>query len=478
MGNNPTVRRGAAQALTLAAVLGGFLGAPAARATVDWSLNGSVGYDDNPGRVSSGESGSATAFLGGQLTVDEHRPRLDATAGANIGYQEFLSGGYTGQFVGSVSADIRYALVPKMLFWSADERFGQGTANVLAPASPSNRVDVNTFSTGPTLILPLNSVTRIQADARIGLDSFGGNTLPDDTRYTGSLALIRQLSPLSTLSLNGDYTKVDYGSFSGYNPAIDPVDYAALGDYERESAFVRYVTRGKRDTLTFDVGAARVKQDNQTFDSPLARMDWNHRLSGWWSLDLSAGREYTDGALNFGNAVDHSGIPLPNQGPTGILYTTQNLPLTNQPMRSDYGRASLAFSSVRTTFTVGANYARDRFVIVQADDDNRYGADVGVTRRMTPFSDIHVGVAYQVRQFVYLNDNDKTTYANVMYNWQFDPSFQFFAGYNFEKRDSTAGYSYTDNRVFIGLRYTPTHHKHGQGSGGLGAPGDAALPPH
>ena len=164
-----------------------------ASATVDWTLDGNVGYDTNPGRVSHDPKGSATLYGGGTLTVDESRPRLDAKVGANVGYLEYLTGGYGGQPLGSASADLRYALIPKTLFWSLDDRFGQGTSNVLAPASPSNRVNVNTFSTGPSLVLPLNSVTRMQADARYGIDTFGGGTLPDDTRYTGSLGLIRQM---------------------------------------------------------------------------------------------------------------------------------------------------------------------------------------------------------------------------------------------------------------------------------------------
>lgn len=477
----PTTRRPLLVGREVVLALVTALAATPGLASVDWSLNGSLGYDDNPGRLEHGGKGSATAFFGGALTVDESRPRLDAKAGANVGYEEFLSGGYSGQFVGSLSADIRYAIIPKTLFWSLDERFGQGTANVLAPATPGNRLDVNNFSTGPTLVLPLNTLTRLQADARVGFDSYGRSVLPNDTRYTGSLALIRQISPLSSVSLNGDYTKLKYGTYPTTAlvplPGEPPPNYAALGDFDRESAFLRYLTHGKRDTFTFDAGAARVKQNNQTFDSPLVRFDWSHQLSGWWNLDLAGGREYTDGALNFGNSVQHSGIPLPNQPPPGVFYGTQNLPLTNQPMRTDSLRAGAAFTTTRTTFTLGGTLARDRFVIVKYDDDNRYGVDAGVTRRLTPFSDLHVGASYQVRQFLTLGVDDKTTYGNVVYNWQFDPSFQLFTGYNFEKRSSTAHYGYTDNRVYVGLRYTPTHGpRPTQIPGGSGGGGSAAPP--
>ena len=432
-----------------------------ADAYIDWSLNGQVGYDDNPGRVEHGAQGSTTAYVGATVAVDESRPRLDTTIGANIGYLDYLQGGYTGQVNGSASVDIRYALVPKVLFWTVDDHFGQGTANVLAPASPENRIQVNTFTTGPTLVLPLNSVTRVRADARVGFDTFSDETLPNDTRYTGSLALIRQLTPLSDLSLNGDYTKVSYrygsGDYTGQFPGETSAALESYGDYDRESAFVRYETSNKRTRWNVDLGAARINQDGQTFNSPLVRAAWDHKVSAFWSVNLAGGREYTDGAQAFGTAIDRSGIPLPNTPPSGNVYTTQTLPLTNQPMRTDSGRAGIAFVGTRTTFNAGVDVARDRFVLAIESDDNRTGADFGVTRRLTPYSDLHAGASYQVRQFVGIGESDRTTYGNVLYNYRIDPSFQLYCGYNFEKRVSTSYYSYTDNRVMIGVRYTPTH---------------------
>lgn len=450
--------------LIRAAILGCAAGVAAlpAHAYVDWSLNGQTGYDTNPGRVEEGAKGSATLYGGGTLTIDESRPRLDAKVGANVGYQDYLEGGYSGQVIGSASVDLRYALIPQVLFWSLDDHFGQGTANVLAPASPANRIQVNTFTTGPTLVLPINSVTRVRANALFGVDSYSGNALPDDTRYSGGLALVRQLTPLTDVSLNADYLKVKYGSYAGYesttgNSPTQP-DLASLGDYQRESVYARYEANNRRTIWNIDVGAARVSQAGQSFSSPLVRGSWDHKVSAYWRVNFAAAREYTDGAEQFGTAVDHSGIPLPSAPPSGVLYTTQTLPLTNQPLRSDNARGGVQWQATRTSFTAGVTVARDRFLIASNSDDNRTGVDAGFMRRLTPYSDIHLGASYQSRQFIGVGESDKTTYLNANYSWQFEPSFQLYAGYNYEKRVSTANFSYTDNRVVIGLRYAPVHH--------------------
>ena len=458
-------RHGVSLRALCATVLG--LGAMAvctsASAYVDWSLNGYAGYDTNPGRSEHDAQGSATLFGGGTVTIDESRPRLDAKVGANLGYLDYLEHGFRGQINGAASADLRYALVPETLYWSLSDRFGQGTANVLAPATPDNRIQVNTFLTGPTLILPLNSVTRFKADARFGLDTYSGNALPNDARYTGSLALIRQLSPASDVSLNGDYLKVNYRSYSG-NPGtllpgeLTPAQYASLGDYDRESLFVRYETRNPRTRWNIDVGAAKVNQSGQTFNSPLVRVAWDHKVSARWSVNLSGSHEYTDGAEAFGNAIDHSGIPLPNVPPSNTFNSTQSLPLTNQPMRTDSGRAGLAYNTTRTLFSGGVTVARDHYLLVGTSDDNRTGGDASITRRLTPYSDLHLGASYLDRRFPTLGQGDKTTDLSALYNWQVDPSVSVYAGYDYEKRTSTASYSYVDNRIVLGVRYTPSHH--------------------
>ena len=445
----------------LGAALAAALASPPAVAVVDWSLNGSTGYDTNPGRQAQGGSGSATLFGGGTLTVDEHRPRLDTTVGANLGYQEFLTNGYKGQLVGSVVGNLRYALIPKTLFWTIDDTFGQGTSNALAAATPANRTNVNVFSTGPTLVLPLNSVMRLQADARYGRDTYENGYQPNDERYSGSLGLIRQLSPASTLGLNGDYVKVQYSSRNGNltNPLLPGGNVYQAADYERKSAFLRYTASDKRNTLSLDAGGSKVTQSNQTFNSPLVRLNLTHKVSSFWSVAASGGREFTDGAQNFASSVGRSGVPLPNTTPPGVPQSTQTLPLTNQPLRTDSGSASATFQATRTTFSFGGGISHDRFLLTTRSDDDRTNANVSFSRRLSPFTDLHLGASYEYRDFIHIGVSDRTTYANATYSWQIDPAFRVFTSYNYEKRSSSAGiYSYTDNRFVLGVTYTPQHH--------------------
>ena len=81
------------------------------------------------------------------------------------------------------------------------------------------------------------------------------------------------------------------------------------------------------------------------------------------------------------------------------------------------------------------------------------------SRRLSPFTDLHLGASYEYRDFIRIGVSDRTTYANATYSWQIDPAFRVFTSYNYEKRSSSAGiYSYTDNRFVLGVTYTPQHH--------------------
>ncbi len=439
----------------------GVAAAAPASAFVDWSLTGSAGYDDNPERAARSSSGSGTLYGGGTLTIDEKRPRLDALVGANIGYLEYLKGGYSGQLLGSVKADLRYALIPKTLFWSLDDTFGQGAQNALAAATPQNRTNVNIFSTGPSLVLPINSITRFTADARLGIDTYQSGYQPNDVRYTGSVGVVRQLSTASSLALNGEYLKVNYSQNSSVasNPLAPLTDYSAA-DYDRQSAYLRYLTGDKRNTLTADLGVSKVKQNNETFNSPLARLNLTHKVTAYWSVGVGAAREFTDGAQNFAGSVGNSGLPLPGEPPPGVNHTTQTLPLTNQPLKSDSGSASATYTAARTSFSVGGSVAHDRFLTADRSDDNRTDGNVSFSRRLSPHSDLHLGASYEYRDFINIGTSDHTIYGNATYTWQFEGAYRVYGAYNYEKRSSSSGiYSYTDNRISIGITYAPVHRR-------------------
>lgn len=464
-----TLNRGGCKPCCAAVLLVGILGlASSARATVDWSLNGSVGYDANPDRVAVDPHGSGTLFGGGTLTVDELRPRLTAQVGANLGYIEYLSGGLGGQVIGSLVADLRYALVPKQLFWVFDDRFGQGTANTLAPPSIGNRENVNVLSTGPSLVVPLTDLNRFQADARFGATTFSSSDLPDNYRYSGTVSLIHKLSLISALSLSGDYTRVNYSGVSaltinqpGSNggPSI-PVTDTGYGDYDRENVYVGYRSNNKITVLSLDLGVGRVTQNGTDYDAPLVRFSISQRVSPYWTVGLSASQQYTDGSENFSAAIDHSGVPLPGSTPPGVTQGTQTLPLTSQPTRTEQVRATSSWLTTRTLLSADVAAARDRYLVDSQNDDNRINADLGLTRRLTRRSDLHLGARYERREYPVYGATDKTATLNGTYSWQFDPNFQFYTSYVFEKRNSTIGeYAYIDNRFVIGLRYTPTHYR-------------------
>src|SRR5262249_4865121 len=134
----------------------------------------------------------------------------------------------------------RFTLVPQVLSWSIADNFGQAPLNPLAPIAPGNRENLNYFSTGPTLTLPLGQSTSLGISAQYGRMDYQRSPL-DNINLSGAVGLTHELSPSSSISINARAERVDFS-----NDQLNP-------DYDRQEAFARFAAKGSRTELGIDL---------------------------------------------------------------------------------------------------------------------------------------------------------------------------------------------------------------------------------
>ena len=413
-----------------------------ARADLSWSVDAKVGRDDNVGLAAGNAQSSTTEAVGGSLLFDQPQGRLKADVAGSGQFNHYADGNFKDQVVGSADGSLRYEIVPEMFSWSLADTFGQGQRDLLAPANPQNRVNINVFSTGPQLLLPIGERNVAKLDARYGHDTYG-DARPNDNRYTGAFALVRRLSPSSNGSLNASFARVEYA-------------VPGIAGYDLEQAYARFETTDTRQGFSVDAGAARTVQSGSTNNNPILRVDWRQRLTGYLSLSLGAGREVTDTSGQFQNEVRFNGVPRSGPPAVGPPQTTQTLPLSNQPFRSDYVRGTLSFERARTRIALGASYVKERYLTDATANGTRKGFNAALSRQVTARVSAQLAANYQDRSFGTLNTSDRTTFVNAGVTWAFARNLSATLGYYHERRNSdSAGLSYSSNRYVLGVRYAP-----------------------
>ena len=446
--SRPSLQATVALALIAAAPLGH------AAQQFEWAMDASAGYDTNPGYLGLGNKGSETLYAGGSVFLDDQTARLKSRLGGTGGFLEYSGGAYPSRFVGALDGQFEYQIVPRLFFWTLDETFGQSTTNMLAGPSPSNMTNVNLFSTGPQFHIPLADSYYATAGGQVGFARYESGSVPDDSRRSANLALTHQLAHFTTVSLQGDWTHILYSN----SEALNPTTYGS--GYDLENLFGRYVHNTVRSSYVIDLGEGRVRQAGIDHTSPTFRFNLSDQILPHFNLGIAGGTAFSDTAQQFRHSLTNGRIPLPTT-PGVIPGSTVSEALTSEPVRADSLRLVGKYVAPRTIIVGGVGVARNEYLINSVNNTDTANASISATRRMTHKLDLQANVAYEHRKFLDGGTRDGTITAGTSLGWHLESNFLITASYLYTHRAATsAEYDYVDNKIYVGVRWSP-YHQHG-----------------
>lgn len=431
-------------------------GAPAD--ITNWALTAGATRSDNIGRTTDDRISDTIAQVGLQLGLTDTRPRLQTELAANLSYWEFIDHTYGSQLVGGANAGAILAIVPERFIWSAHDNWGQVGVDPTAVVTPGNTQNINLFSTGPSIELPLGG--NVNSLALQGLYSKAnfGTTNQDYHQYLGSVSLQHKLWLMSVASLSATDTRTYYDS-----------SLAGTG-FEVRSATVGFDAVGVRTTLSTTAGYTQLRYLGRSSDGLLAQVGLTRLIGSRSKLSLEVGTDYSDTAAQFAQGQDFQGVggvpvgsggaliggPLiPGGGLTGAPGGVSDAALSSDPFKSDYATATWDLNGTRST--IGFNFTfRKETHQTQTDFNRRYGtAGVTVTRRLTPLLTVSANGVY-TRQHFASTDID-------LNGWSLGAAVDctltrtLTVQGRFDRQDGSGSgpeRNYTENRFYIGISYS------------------------
>lgn len=419
-------------ALVLPAGLLAWLLAPCARAAQPgYQLSAGVIQTDNVQQLPNGTSDViAMEELG--FTWHDRRPRLDADIDADLANLTYLHHSFGDQQIGNFIGQARVALDPQVVFWHIDDNFGQGRINALQGISPENRENINYFSTGPQLLLPLGTATLLDVNARYGKVTYQSSPF-DNNRYNGGVGLIHELSAISSVSFN---LRDEHVSFS--NDKLSP-------DYDSQQAFVRYDATGRRTVLGIDLGYGRLRTDAGNNGNVVARLELSRKLSAYSTLAASFGRQYSDAAAAFVLAQTIGG---------GTNLNTQATVQSGAPFTSTYGTLGWNFVHSRTGLNVTAAYYKESYQQQHALDDNRAQIDARAWRLLRPTLKLELIEGYLREKYLDTSGTSTQTSTQAQLTWRASRHLSVLLNYALANRHSDIpDTSFTEHRIWLSVGY-------------------------
>lgn len=385
------------------------------------------GWSDNILRTSDAQDGNYQS-VGVSIEYLMDRRRIDLGLSTQLEYRGYSIEGVSNEEIGSIDAFIDLFFIPERFSWAAYNSFGQGRTDPYAAVGPTNRQNINTFSTGPTLEIPLGARTELRAT---GL--FSDYRLEDTNEFnsqttTYELALLRQIGPVSIAGVIAEYRDIQYeGNIADY------VIQGAVFHYERE-----FLTG---DVLV-ELGFNQLVVEDITTDGPVTRFSWRKAVGGRSTLTLSASKEFTDAGAFFA-FVSTDGVVIDREE---VLYTPS-------PLEQARFEVLYEFLSPKTEFSIGAASSDETFESDPSLNNDSLTFRLELTRRLNPRMTVSIAAEDVQRDFRDSVGETGDRFYSLTFDWRLSRvlSLQAIAS----TYDRTGADFFGENRGEIRLRYEP-----------------------
>jgi len=417
----------------LAYLLGVTLSYPVYGIEISGELNAGIGASDNIARTAQDPISDTYTLVGLKLDVVEESRRVQATVSSQFDYLDYRDETFDAELIGGLNGVVEFSLVEERVAWIVQDNYGQQLFDPFTPATPSNREDVNLFTTGPTFNFLSPGRNHVDLDLRYSSENF--ERRPDDNdRYSGRLQIGRDINRESSVSFGGLFERV---KFDG--TAIE-------GDYDRVEGYIRYEATGKKNYFQMDAGATDIDSETFRLSGPLIRINWTNNLSPKSRLIVSGGSALSDRSGRFRTVQDD----------VTDLRDTIDITVLSAPFRNDFFTANYRIDQDRTNVDFRVSWAQEDYEGRSIADRDSRRSEIGIRRDLsrTVFGTARLG--YIQREFKGLDRQDDDIFGNLGIGIRIGSRFRLIGEFRYLERDSDADEgSFTDRRYSVRGIYTP-----------------------
>lgn len=436
----------AARKLALAYLAGAILSGFAARAQaapLQWGVDLGIEHSDNIG-LSPADPMSATALIPSLLVAwQDQGARYRGALAGTFSYYHYTQGEIGDQWLGNGSGKFDWLMRPGRLYWAFEDYVGQEPVDVLRASTPENTQRTNVFATGPTLTLRLGSATELQTDLRYITSTANKTDAFNADRGQAAAHLLREIGPLSRLSLNVSGQDVRFRE-----DALKP------NDYRRYEAFLGYEYDGPRLHLQAAAGGSKLKfDDGRDFRKPYAQALGRFSVSARGELTFELDDRLYDAAEDL---IARAPDPATFFDPLGgvNMRTTTISPDVYMDKEAQLG---YVWRGPRLEARLGGYWRKQDFLTLTNFDQRAYGPALNVLYALTPRTSLSAFATRNVTRYSASAREDHLGYYGVAMGHQLAQHWSVGLQYARRKQTSTdPTQEYTENRVLLTLSYRPT----------------------
>ena len=395
----------------------------------DYTVGIETEYSDNIGLVETNEQNDTGLSVFAGFMLEEQTANYDAEIRTIFERVTYLDDSFDDENLGSLRGNVEWRPLPGQLHWQAEDYFTQVRRDATDPSTPNNRVNTNSFSTGPDFFVRVDAATHLQFQARYS-DYYFEDSTADSERMMGSAAWIRAIRPSFDLSGNLVYEDADFTESS-------------VSNFKRTDLFVRADAQQGRSNFIIDIGGTKIDRDSlQDVDGFLGRVTYLRQIGTTTQFELEASTQYTD-----------SGIDLLTAGGSAFDFDRENEQISGDVFYNQSIEARYSSGPSERNWSV-RGLLRDEDYETLALDRETQGLRADMHRNLSGPWYMNAYAAYLREDFTDTLEENKDKELGIGIERQLGRRFNARLDYIFGTRDSNlVGGDYDENRVVFLLYY-------------------------
>ena len=175
----------------------------------EFALWASSTQSDNIERTPDGVRGTYDS-VGVFFNAARESTRMSGAIDSDLEHRLYSDEVADDETLGTLQAFADFDLVDDVFIWGFRETYDQGQTDPFAPPSPDNRENLNVFSTGPRLDIPVAARMRLTVLGDYSSRRYEDSNLLDSDAELYELALSRQIRTTASLGLLASTNETEY----------------------------------------------------------------------------------------------------------------------------------------------------------------------------------------------------------------------------------------------------------------------------
>ncbi len=402
---------------------------------MEYEIEFATEVSDNRARTDPDSDSGVDLVPRAMVWIFHHGSRFEARAIGLLEYYNRIDSDFGNDLQLRLAAVADWAIMPHRLYWTFQDFADVQPVDLLGPDTPENRQQVNTFVTGPTLLVSPGGVWSGELEGRYVRTDAEESGNFDSDRVSAAARLIFAPRPSRSFALGVEASEVDHRD-----------DTPLTGDWDRVDASLRFRNYLRRLGLELTAGHSEIDFDNgERLSGPLLRAWLRWAFNDDNLLIARIAREFSDAARDMVYGAEPFTMLREDRGrpePRAELYRAR--------------RAELEWSSSgrRSGWSVAA-YARDYDYPFEVEPlSHEAGGAIGrIEYRLNASHRLRGELGYERRDYDTTDRIDRDAVLGVTYERDLNSRWSVRAGLQRYDRNSsgTLETSYTENRLLLAL---------------------------